>query len=213
MRRNHDTLRIFALQRLAAVFAMAVQGQRLPEHQLDPARVGVASAFGVIDDRADHPADQNVAPDPHVDARDGTARGIALAGQHASHIQIVCGTVYLCGLAGLQCNTALIVADGAVGASNELPVGRLGVDANRLSRVIHDRGATAQRSNGNGWVTKCRMFSPGVRHSGARRQCAACLVHPCVINPHCQRIARRLKFHIGIVRRRPVAATSVTRPE
>lgn len=136
---------------------MAVQGQRLPEHQLDPARVGVASASGNRRPRRSPRRSRCCPRSPCWRAR-WTARGIALAGQHASHIQIVCGTVYLCGLAGLQRNTALIVADGAVGACNELPVGSLGVDANRLSHVIHDRGATAQRSNGNGWVTKCRTF-------------------------------------------------------
>ncbi|MEP9598296.1 hypothetical protein QYG56_01915 [Xanthomonas euvesicatoria] len=136
-------MRVLALQRLAPVFTMAVEAQRLPEHQLDPARVGIAGALAVIDDGANRPADQNVAPNAHVGARDGTAGGITLAGQHTGHLQIARGTMHLCGLAGLHRDAALVVADGAVGAGNQLPIGRLGVDANWLGRVVHDRGATA----------------------------------------------------------------------
>ncbi|XUP35149.1 hypothetical protein WAE31_12165 (plasmid) [Xanthomonas axonopodis pv. vasculorum] len=80
----------------------------------------------MIDDGADRPADQDVAPNADVGAGDGTACGIALAGQHAGHLQIARGTMHLCGLAGLHRDAALVVADGAVSAGNQLPVRCLG---------------------------------------------------------------------------------------
>ncbi|UIE42413.1 hypothetical protein KOJCDNHJ_04081 [Xanthomonas citri pv. punicae] len=138
-----------------------------------------------------------------------------VAGQYAGHIQIARGTTHLCGLAGLHCHAVLVVADGAVGAGNQLSIGLLGVAPNWLRCIVHDRGATAQRSHGNGcghWMS--RVFPWRKTRRGQMRVAARLWYYRVVVNPRRRRrrTARRLAFNTGIVGGRPVVAARVTRP-
>ncbi|MBB4721821.1 hypothetical protein [Xanthomonas euvesicatoria] len=75
------------------------------------------------------------------------------------HLQIARGTMHLCGLAGLHRDAALVVADGAVGAGNQLPIGRLGVDANWLVASFMTVAQPLSATMAMAAVTRCLMFS------------------------------------------------------